>query len=121
MDPKLFARGTSQVLGTWLFLSSFFWQHSRPEFMNAWIVGLLIMAFATASLWVPPIRFANTALAMWLFVSSWLLPRVSEGTFWNHWLVAIAVFIASLIPSESLFDKTTPMASGKMASIPHSA
>lgn len=116
MDPKLHARGASQVLGTWLFVSAFFWQHSRPEFLNAWLVGLLVTAFATASMWVPPLRYVNTALSAWLFVSSWVLPRVSEGTFWNHWLVAIGIFIASLIPSESLSDKSTPIAPGKMAS-----
>jgi hypothetical protein len=51
---------------------------------------------------VEQVRFLNTALAVWLFVSAFALPGISRGTVWNNALVAIAVFVVSLSPSDRL-------------------
>jgi hypothetical protein len=48
---------------------------------------------------VPWVRYLNTLLAIWLFISAWALPSRSPGTIWNNVLVAIAIFIVSLVPS----------------------
>lgn len=88
------------ILGIWLFVSAFIWPHTAAEMTNTWILGVLCVVFAVIAMAVPQARYLNTALAIWLFISAWALPTVSAGTVWNNVLVAIAIFVASLIPSE---------------------
>jgi hypothetical protein len=119
--PKLSpaARGASPrmvniVLGVWLFLSAFLWPHTQAQLTNTWIVGVLCVIFALIAMAVPWVRYLNTLLAIWLFISAWALPMGSPGTIWNNVLVAIAIFVASLIPSEpgaeagGFFGRPTP-------------
>ncbi len=101
MDAQGSARLANIILGAWLFISAFMWQHSAAQYTNAWVVGLLIAAVAIIGFWAPQVRYVNTALAAWLFISAWALPHDNRGTVWNHALVAIAVFAISLIPSRS--------------------
>ncbi len=86
------------ILGVWLFISAFAWPHTQAELTNTWIVGALCVIFALVALAVPWVRYLNTVLAIWLFISAWALPSESVGTIWNNVLVAIAIFIVSLIP-----------------------
>jgi len=86
------------ALGVWLFLSAFLWVHSQAQLTNTWLVGLLAIAFALVSLRVPEARYLTTALAIWLFVSVWALPILNVATAWNNALVAIAMFMFSLMP-----------------------
>jgi hypothetical protein len=66
---------------------------------NTWILGVLTVVFSLGATRVPQMRFLNTILAVWLFISAWVLPRISVGTLWNNVLVAIAIFVMSLVPS----------------------
>jgi hypothetical protein len=66
---------------------------------NTWIVGLLCVVFALVALAIPAARFVITALAIWLFISAWALPTRESGTVWNNVLVAIAMFVVSLMPT----------------------
>jgi hypothetical protein len=95
----MFARTLSIILGVWLFISAFIWPHSDAQRTNTWIMGLLCVVFAMAALRMPEVRFANTVLAIWLFISAFALPALSAATVWNNALVAIAIFIASLVPN----------------------
>lgn len=92
------ARYINIVLGVWLFISAFVWVHSQAQFTNTWIVGVLCVGIAVAAMRIPEVRFINTALAVWLFISVWALPSFSVGTQWNNAIVAIAIFVASLVP-----------------------
>lgn len=85
------------VLGVWLFISAFAWTHSHAQMTNTWVVGVLGVIFALAAMTVPWARYLNTLLAIWLFISAWALPTVSAGTVWNNVLVAIAMFVMSLV------------------------
>lgn len=87
------------ILGIWLFVSAFLWMHSEAQFTNTWLVGAGITLFGLIALGAPAFRYVNTALAVWLFISVWALPILQTGTGWNNALVAIAVFVLSLIPS----------------------
>jgi hypothetical protein len=69
---------------------------------NTWILGLLCVVFSLIALTLPQARYLNTALAVWLFISAFALPRVNVGTVWNNALVAIAIFLFSLTPGEAL-------------------
>ncbi len=93
------ARGINVVLGIWLFSSAFVWQHTTAQRTNTWILGILCVIFALVAMSTPQVRWLNTALAVWLFISVWALPHMNLATMWNNALVAIAIFIASLVPS----------------------
>ncbi len=95
------ARGLNILLGIWLFISAFVWPHTVPQRTNTWIMGVLCVIFAAIALSVPAVRWLNTALAIWLFISVWALPHVNVGTQWNNALVAVAIFIISLIPEQA--------------------
>lgn len=93
------ARGINIVLGVWLFISAFVWPHSAAARTNTWICGLLAVAFAVWALWAPAARWLNTALAIWLFISALSIFHVSGATLWNNVIVAIFLFVFSLVPS----------------------
>ena len=68
------ARIVNIILGIWLVVSAFLWPHSYAQMNNAWIVGVLCVAFALVAMRVPEARYLNTLLAVWLFISVWALP-----------------------------------------------
>lgn len=92
------ARIANIVLGVWLFISAFLWPHTQAQLTNSWVVGLAIIAVALIALAAPPVKYINTALAIWLFISVWALPAEAAGTQWNNAIVAILVFLFSLVP-----------------------
>jgi len=88
------------ALGLWLCGSAFIWPHGLPQFLNAAVVGAAIAIDAGAALaGHERARFGNRALAVWLFVSNLLLPGTSLATAWNHALVAVMVFLLSMVPT----------------------
>lgn len=88
------------ILGVWLFISAFAWQHTSAQMTNTWILGVLEVIFALVAIFAAPqARYLNTLLAIWLFISAFALPRVSGGTVWNNVIVAILTFAFSLMPS----------------------
>jgi hypothetical protein len=91
------ARYVNLVLGVWLFISAFIWEHTAAERTNTWILGVLFVVFALVAMRSTGARWVNTALSIWLFISVWALPHDNAGTMWNNALVAIVVFIASLV------------------------
>lgn len=94
------ARGMNLMLGFWLIISAFVWEHTGPERANSWVVGALVIAIALVASSVSAARWVNTGLAVWLFASVWLLPHDNVATAWNNALVAIAVFVISLVPGD---------------------
>jgi hypothetical protein len=67
---------------------------------NTWILGVLEVIFALVAIFgVGQARYLNSLLAIWLFVSAWVLPSVNVGTIWNNVIVAIVTFALSLVPS----------------------
>jgi hypothetical protein len=91
----------SVVLGTWLFISAFVWHDSHAQATNTWICGVLCVVIAIVGMGVPWARYLNTAVAVWLFVSAWALPTERIPTLWNNVLCAIALFVVSLVPSDT--------------------
>lgn len=106
-------RFANVVLGVWLFISAFVWEHTVQQRTNTWILGVLCVIFAIAAMGAPKVRFLNTLLAIWLFISAWALAHVSTGTVWNNVLVAIAIFIVSLIPERYERTPTTTTPAGQ--------
>jgi hypothetical protein len=100
-SPTDAARLFNAALGVWLVISAFAWPHTPAQRTNAWIVGVLAFVISLAAASALRLRFLNTILAVWLFISAFALPRISSGTLWNNVLVSIAIFVTSLMPSES--------------------
>lgn len=96
---RSFARWTNVVLGAWLFASAFLWRHTEASFFNTWIVGVIIVAVALGAMAVPALRYVNTAVAMYLFLTSIFVPHVFLASAWHNGIVAVAVFLVSLVPS----------------------
>lgn len=94
------ARGINVILGAWLLISAFIWQHAAAQFWNTLIMGIIVAGFALGALRIPQLRFVNTAAAAWLLVSIWALPTMSSATAWNNGLVAVAIFVVSLVGPE---------------------
>ncbi len=91
------ARVINAVLGVWLFISAFAWPHLAAQRTNAAICGVLCVVFALVATSVPRVRYLNSLLAIWLFISSWAMAVERIGTLWNNVLVAIAIFVVSLV------------------------
>jgi hypothetical protein len=88
------------ALGLWLCASAFIWPHGLPQFLNAAVVGAAIAIDAGMALaGHERARFATRALAVWLFVSNLLLPRTSLATAWNHAVLAVVIFLLSMVPT----------------------
>ncbi len=92
------ARWLNVALGAWLFISAFVWPHTASQQTNTWILGILCFVFALAAMRVSTARWLNTALSIWLFISVWALPHQNLATMWNNAIVAVVVFLASLVP-----------------------
>jgi len=86
------------ALGAWLFVSAFLWPHGAGAAANSWIVGLLIVIASLIALRMPWMRWVDTALAVWLFLSTLAMPSATGATLWNNLIVAMLVFLASLVP-----------------------
>jgi hypothetical protein len=103
------ARVVNLVVGFWLFVSAFLWQHSRAERLNAWIIGVVAVSAALAGLsgrrWG---RFVNVAAGGWLIVSS-LVPTISRLTFWNHMLVGLLLAMFGVAPSLAALRERRPV------------
>jgi hypothetical protein len=100
------------VLGAWLFISAFLWPHTEAQRTNAWVVGALVVAASLVSARLPQARYANTVLSVWLFLSVWVLPTMMPGTVWNNLLVAVALFVASMVRTEvpgGRFERRAPV------------
>jgi hypothetical protein len=88
------------ALGLWLCASAFAWPHGLPQFLNAAVIGAAIVADAAAALAGHERgRIGNRALAVWLFLSNLILPGTSLSTAWNHSLIAVMVFLFSMVPT----------------------
>ena len=87
------------VLGAWLFISAFVWDHAAPSFANSWITGLSITLVSALSAFAPRFRWLNTILGIWLFVSTLAIDHATVATLWHNAIVAVAVFGISLLPA----------------------
>nr|HEX4316877.1 hypothetical protein [Kofleriaceae bacterium] len=88
------------VMGLWLASSAFFWPHDPPEATNTVIVGLAMAAVAFGGLFAPRVRYANTAIAVYLIATTILFAHASLVSAYNDGVIAALVFAASLVPSE---------------------
>jgi hypothetical protein len=89
------ARLASFLLGGALIFSAFAsMPPGSPAFTHDLVAGIVVAVIALVSDWVPRASYANTAIAMWIFVSTAAFNDVSHF----HWttLIGLGLFVASL-------------------------
>jgi hypothetical protein len=94
MDLLLF----NAVLGAWLFLSAFLWPHSQPALVNAWVVGALLTGAGALAGRSAKARAFCGALALWLVVSAFFIPKLTEFTFWHDAAIGLAALVITFKP-----------------------
>lgn len=86
------------MLGVWLVLSTFLWEHYPTARLNTGLIGVLVAVSALGALRMPVLRRATMVLSVWLFTVTLLAPRpIHLATLWNDLLVAASVFALSSI------------------------
>jgi hypothetical protein len=84
-------------IATWVLFSGYAWPHSRANLVNNWFVGLGLVVFAVLWMWYAWARYFTLGLAVWLFLFSVVVHRTSPVTYWNDAMVALVVFVLSLV------------------------
>jgi hypothetical protein len=94
-------RATNAVIGLWMFVSTFFWFHTRFQRLNAWVVGILAMSAALAvgrgRGWG---RSLNALLGAWLIISGLLPLGQRPSIVWNQ--VVCGFFLVLFATADSL-------------------
>jgi hypothetical protein len=88
------------VLSAWVLLSGSAWQHTNAGRLNNTIVGAGLLYFGALSIRHDWARYVTLALGLWLFAFTAVLGRGSGGSpvaFWNDAMVAVAIFVLSLL------------------------
>jgi hypothetical protein len=95
-------RYVAAIAGAWLIVSAYAWPHASIAATNTAILGGLIAASAIVSLFVPGVHVVTALLAVWLFGSTFAMPHLTPGTLVNNLVVAVVVFLASLVPNRTI-------------------
>lgn len=104
------ARITTILLGLWLFMSTFLWRHHPDQVINNWFCGLFTITFAATAIAQPMARYLTAAMAIWLFISAWVLPTLSAATVWSNAVGGALIFGLSMVPSVPYNNSGIPRA-----------
>ncbi len=100
MATARFARAGNAVLGAWLFVSAFVLPRSIEGATSAGLVGSVVLSVAIAAFYTHPrLHYVNAAAALWMLVSTRLLPPGSRGTLIHDAVLAALILGLALIPS----------------------
>ena len=81
------------VLGLWLVASSFLWEHSGAARASVLVAAAVTIAIGLLALRSPGAIALDLAVAAWLVLSVWLVPRDLHYGAWNAVMVAIGLGI----------------------------
>jgi len=85
------------MASAWVLFSGYLWPHTRANLINNWIVGIGLAVFGTVAYGRSWARYVTAALAIWFFAFTALTDRADPRTFWNNAMVAVLVFILSML------------------------
>jgi hypothetical protein len=88
------------ILAAWVLFSANAWPHSPANRVNAAVVGAGLLYFGALSIRHEWARFATLAFGIWLFAFTVLSGGDSAITYWNNAMVALVVFILSVVGGE---------------------
>lgn len=90
------------ILGAWLFVSPWVLGLAVPYAASPgdfWWVGgaiFIVAVWALTAPWARWTEWINAALAVWLFISPWVLGFAFPRASWNAWGVGVVVFLLAL-------------------------
>jgi len=89
------------VLSAWVLFSGNALAHSRPNQINNVAVGAALFFFGAIAFRHEWARYVTLALGLWLFFFTAFISGGSDPViFWNNAMVALAVFVLSLVGGE---------------------
>jgi hypothetical protein len=88
------------VLSVWVMFSGNAWPHSPGTQLNNAIVGAGLFFFGALAMRHEWARYFTLAFGVWLFAFTAMASHASPITFWNDAMVAVAVFVLSLVGGE---------------------
>jgi hypothetical protein len=98
-EAAMSARLPILVIGAWLIVSTFLWDHTPAQMTNDQISGVLAIGFGALAMAMPAGRYLSALLGVWIFFSSWVVSTQSAGTVWTNVLCGIVIVFLSLIPT----------------------
>jgi hypothetical protein len=88
------------VLAVWVLFSGNALAHTRPNQINSAAVGAALFFFGAIAIRHEWARYVTLALGIWLFAFTAIIGRADPVIFWNNAMVALAVFVLSLVGGE---------------------
>jgi hypothetical protein len=88
------------VLSAWVLFSGNAWAHAGISRLNNTLVGTGLLFFGVLSMSQDWARWVTLGLGAWLFVFTMFFKGASSATFWNDAMVALVVFVLSLLGGE---------------------
>ena len=88
------------VLSVWVLFSGNAFAHTRPNQINSAAVGGALFFFGAIAIRHEWARYVTLALGIWLFAFTAIIGRSDPIIFWNNAMVALAVFVLSLVGGE---------------------
>ena len=88
------------IAGIWLFVSPWVLGVATAEaWWNFWLTGIaifLVSMWVLGAPWAVVGEWVNLVLAVWLFISPWVLRYTTDRANWNAWIVGVIVFFLSV-------------------------
>jgi hypothetical protein len=93
-------RYASALLGLWLFISAFAWEHAPGSRMNTSLVGLFMLVSAITATGWSMVRHLSLMLALWLAFTTLAVYPDGLASSWNNLIVALLVIVLAELPDE---------------------
>ena len=93
-------RYSNALLGLWLFISAFAWDHAPSSRMNTCLVGLFMLVSAITATGWSIARHLTMALALWLAFTTLAAFPDGPASSWNNLIVALVVVVLAELPDE---------------------
>jgi len=88
------------MLSVWVLFSGNAWSHDRANQINNAAVGAALFFFGAISIRHEWASYVTLALGVWLFAFTAFISGGGPVTFWNNAMIALAVFVLSLVGGE---------------------
>ena len=88
------------VLSVWVLFSGNAWAQNRSNQINSAAVGAALFFFGAIAIRHEWARYVTLALGIWLFAFTAIIGRTDPIIFWNNAMVALVVFVLSLVGGE---------------------
>ena len=93
-------RYANALLGLWLFISAFAWDHTPSSRMNTCLVGLFMLVSAITATGWSIVRHLTMVLAVWLAFTTLMAYPDGPASFWNNLIVAFVVLVLAELPDD---------------------